>query len=87
MLTEVMAAPPEVAANSWVPAELDDKLTVSAVVLTLPKASCSCTVIGPNVGLAETPPDTGPVVKISWAAAPAVMVSCWVPRSARSPPR
>ena len=40
------------------------KFTVSAVVLTLPKASCSWTVIGPSVALLEAPPDTAPVVKI-----------------------
>ena len=32
----VIAAPPEVAANSFVPAELEDKLTVRGVLLTLP---------------------------------------------------
>ena len=79
MLIEVMVPPPEVAANSWVPAEFDDRLTVNAVVLTLPKASCSCTVIGPSVALLEVVPDTAPVVKTSLDAVPAVIVSCWVP--------
>ena len=78
MLTEVRGVPPEVAANSLVPVELDERLTVSAVVEALPNASRSCTVIGPNVGLLDAAPDTVPLVKISWAAGPAVMLSCWV---------
>ena len=41
MLMEVMAVPPRGGGELVGAAELDDKLTVSAVVVTLPKASCS----------------------------------------------
>ena len=34
--------------------------------------------IGPNVALFDTLPDTGLVVKISLVGVPAVMASCWV---------
>ena len=36
MAMDVMAVPPDVAANSFVPCEVEERLTVSAVLLTLP---------------------------------------------------
>jgi hypothetical protein len=77
--TVVMALPDEVAENLAVPAEFEPKVTVSAVVVGLPKASCSWTVSGPKVALAEAVPERGVEVMTNFDGAPALMVSTWVP--------
>ena len=77
MATVVTLAPPEVAAN-LAPDEVEERVTVSAVVVTLPNASCSCTVSGPSVALADAGPDTAVEVMTSLAGAPTVIVSDWV---------
>ncbi len=53
-----MAAPPGVAENTPV-AEVDERLTVSAVVVGLPKMSCSWTVIGPMLAVLDAIADNG----------------------------
>ena len=59
-------APPELVAKT-APPELDARVTVTGLVVGLPKASCSCTVIGPSVALDEAVPVTADVVKTSLA--------------------
>ena len=75
----VIAAPPKVAAKTLVPLEVEDKVTVWAVVVGLPRASCSATVMGPTVALVEAPPDTAVEVTTNLVAAPDVTVSVCVP--------
>ena len=72
--TVVMALPDEVAENLAVPAEFEPKVTVSAVVVGLPKASCSWTVSGPKVALAEAVPERGVEVMTNWLGEPALML-------------
>ena len=76
--TVVMALPDEVAENLAVPVELEPKVTVSAVVVGLPRASCSWTVSGPKVALAEAVPETGFEVMTNWLGEPAVMLKAVV---------
>ena len=71
--------PPEAAANSLVPAELEARVTDWAVVVGLFRASCSWTVIGPRVAVADAAPDTAVDVKAYLDGEPAVTVSTWVP--------
>ena len=77
METDVIPAPPEVAAN-FAPDEVDASATVSAAVVGLPNASCSCTVIGPSVALDVAVPEIGDEVTTSWLGLPTVMVSALV---------
>ena len=58
METVVVDPPPEEAENWPVPVEFELRVTVSAVVVGLPEASCSWTVIGPRVALVDAAPDT-----------------------------
>ena len=55
MLTEETVPPFLVSENTAVPAELDVRFTVSAVVEGLPLASSSWTVIGPELAVSMTP--------------------------------
>ena len=79
-VTLVTAVPPEVAANSWVPAEFEVRLTVVAVplVAALPKASSRVTVKA-LVALLLVVLLNAVEVKASWVPVPAVIVACWVP--------
>ncbi len=65
--------PPEEVANSVVPELFVDRLTVSAEVVGLPKASVSSTVMDPMVALAVAEPEAGEVVKINLAGGYAVV--------------
>ncbi len=59
MVTEVMMGVPfEPAANSFVPVEVELRATVTGVVVgkASPNASCSWTVIAPNVALFDAAP-------------------------------
>ena len=78
MLIDVVAVAPEVEAN-MPPAEVVDRATVSAVVVALPKVSCSATVIGPSVALDAAAPDTAVVVMSSLLTAAGVIVSVCPP--------
>ena len=77
MATVVVTPPPDVAEKIPMP-ELDDRLTVSAMVVGFPSASCSWTVMGPRVGEDDAVPDTAAVVKTSLAGVPVPMASFWV---------
>ena len=77
--TVVVAEPPEVAEKTAVPVELEARVTVWAVVAALPKESCSATVIGPRVAVADAAPDTAVEVMTYLDAAAAVTVSICVP--------
>ena len=76
--TVVVAVPPKVAEND-LPVELEARVTVWAVVVALPNVSCSATVIGPRVAVADAAPDTAVEVMTYLDAAAAVTVSTWVP--------
>ena len=78
MFTEATEPPFGVSENTAVPLEFDVKLTVSAVVVGLPLASSSWTVIGPKLALDDAAPETADEVNTSLLAAP-LMVSCCVP--------
>jgi hypothetical protein len=75
---DVTADPPDEAANTAVPVELEDRFTVvEPVVVTLPKASRRCTVSGPSVAGEEAAPDTADEVNASDAgAAPVIVCAC-----------
>src|ERR1019366_1234167 len=53
MVIDEMAAPPGVAEKTAVPVEFDERLTVSATVVGFPNATCSWTVMGPMLAVAE----------------------------------
>ena len=78
MEIDVMAEPPEVAANECVPLELEARLTVSAVVVRLPKASCSWTVMGPMVDPDPAEPEAEVEVKANRNGVAAVMLNAFV---------
>ena len=72
MTTEVTAPPPELAANSLCPGELDDSSTVAPVVTGVPAVVVSSTVIGPRTGLAVAAPLTaGEVIVAAVPVTPA----------------
>ena len=72
MTTEVTARPPELAANSLCPGELDDSSTVAPVVTGVPALVVSWTVIGPRTGLAVAAPLTaGEVIVAAVPVTPA----------------
>ena len=70
---------PDVAANPYVPAEFDDRLTVAGLplVVGLLKASSRVTVKALVADVLALPLN-GVDVMASWVPVPAVMVSCWV---------
>jgi len=74
IVTEVVAVPPEVAAKTVVPVELEDRPTAvgAVVVVGLPEAPCSWTVTGPVVAAAEADPEVGAEVIASLLAAATV---------------
>src|ERR1700684_230109 len=74
MAMVLMPVPPEVAENLAVPVEFELKVTVSAVVVGLPSASCSWTASGPRVAEAEAGPETDPLMMMNLEGAPAVML-------------
>ena len=70
-------APPDVVAKT-APGELDVRLTESGVVVGLPNASCSCTVmpvVPPRVALDDANPVTAVEVKTSFAAGAGLTVT------------
>jgi hypothetical protein len=69
METDVIAAPPEVAENLAPVDGTDARETLSAEVVGLPNASCSCTVMGPSDAVVEAVPDTGADVNTNLDAA------------------
>src|ERR1700690_757786 len=75
MLTEVTVVPFKVAEKTAVPVLLDPRVTVSAVVVGLPKLSCSWTVIGPRLAVDDAAPETAEVVITNLLADPAELVS------------
>ena len=84
--TEVMDEPPEVAANVAVPVELDERVTVSAVVVELANESCSVTVIGPRAADDDATPDTAVEVTASWLTLLAMIDTLDVVAEARPEP-
>jgi hypothetical protein len=77
-VTVVTELPPEVVANSLVPVEFDDKVTVvdDVLVVGLPKASWSVTVklvVAEELAVALKPEEI-----CNWVPEPALMVSCCV---------
>jgi hypothetical protein len=76
--TEVVGAPFCVVENTALPAVFEDRFTVIADVVALPKASCSCTVIGPRLAEGEAVPDTAALVMTSLEGAAATIVSTCV---------
>ena len=59
MVIDVMAAPPGGGREHAVPVDVDERLTVSAVVVGLPNMSCSWTVIGPMLAVLDAMADSG----------------------------
>ena len=83
METVVTAVPFDVAANLVVPPEFEVGVTISAVVVALPKESCSATVTGPRVMVATAVALRAVEVKTSLLTAAAVIVSFWVALAVR----
>ena len=81
-----MDEPPEVAANVAVPVELDERVTVSAVVVELANESCSVTVIGPMAADDDATPDTAVEVTASWLTLLAMIDTLDVVAEARPEP-
>ena len=77
--TVVTAVPPAVVANLVVPLEVEDSVIVWAAVVGLLRASCSATVMGPRLAVADAVPDTVVEVITNLVAAPDVTVSVCVP--------
>jgi hypothetical protein len=75
----VKLVPPGVAENSFVPLEFDAMVSVSAVVVGLPKLSCSWTMIDPRVALEVAVPEMALEAKTHLEGAAGVTVSDWVP--------